>query len=331
MKKSHTYTVPMSETFNLLEKRLLDANLSIDNISLKEALNNDINTAVVIGCGGSLVVANYLSKVLLKRNVFSITKNARDIMHDNYKYDSIFSFSYSGKTHGIKLALDKFKGDKKYLITCNDIIDDKDEIKKISLGYSGMEKEKSFISLSSTLIPMGELLKISDNISKEDFNNFLKNILYEIKEWSNNQNFDLDKIDVFEIMTGSDTNTVSLFLESTLIESGLGIPIIHDKYDYCHGRSTTAYKNRNKHHLIYLINEKTEIDDFLLSTIKDNYNDVTVIDTNIDTTSLKKEYYLTLKAMFLCKRLAYLKKIDISQVEYDTNIVSKVYKYKGEM
>lgn len=331
MKKSHTYTVPMNETFGLLEKRLLEANLNIDNNSLKIAIDNVVGTAITTGCGGSLVVANYLSRVLLKNNIFALCKNARDIMHNDFKTDSLFTFSYSGKTHGIEIALDSFKGDKKYLITCNSNIEDRNNIKTISLEYDGMEKEKSFISLSSTLIPMGELLKISGNISKNNFDSFLKTSLHEIEEWSNHLNLDLNNTEVFEIMTGSDTNTASLFLESTLIESGLGIPIIHDKYDYCHGRSTTAYKNKNKHHLIYLINEKTEIDEFLLSTIKNNYNDVTVIDTNIETTSLEKEYYLTLKAIFFCKKLAELKKIDISQVEYDKNVVKKVYSYKGEM
>lgn len=113
-KINHHNTVPMSETFGLLEKRLLEANFNIDATNLKGALDNVEGTAIMIGCGGSLVVANYLSKVLAERKIFSVCRNARDIMHESCKADFLFAFSYSGKTHGIQLALDKFPG-RKYL------------------------------------------------------------------------------------------------------------------------------------------------------------------------------------------------------------------------
>ena len=101
MKSNHTYTVPMTETFELLETRLLEANLKIDASSLKETLDNVEGPVITIGCGGSLVVADYLAKVLYSRGIFSVCKKARDIMHSDCKVDSLLAFSYSGKTHGI--------------------------------------------------------------------------------------------------------------------------------------------------------------------------------------------------------------------------------------
>ena len=49
-----------------------------------------------------------------------------------------------------------------------------------------------------------------------------------------------------------------------MAESGIGIPLLHEKYDYCHGRSVTSSTNKEEHTLIYLINQETELDKFLL-------------------------------------------------------------------
>lgn len=334
MKKNHRFTVPMEDTFNRLDKRLIDANYMVDDCNL-DILNELKGTTITIGCGGSLVVANYLSKVLANKGIFSITKNARDILHERILSNNLIGFSYSGKTHGIHLALDNFFGNK-YLITCNSNIERQDA-NIIYLGHESMDKEKSFISLSSTLIPMGEFLKFSEKLDKRTFSDFLDEMLNISKRcdfYNNIDDFskDLGSNEVFEIMSGSDTSTAALFLESTLTEAGLGVPVIHDKYSYCHGRSTLAYKNNKKHHLVYLINDKAEIDDFLLPLIKNNYYNVTIIEANSkDMTLLEKEYFLTLKCIFFCKKLADVKSLDLSQVEYDQDIVNKVYKYKGEM
>ena len=145
MKNNHRYTVPMVETFWLLGERLLEANLNIYSTSLKEALDNIDGNVITIGCGGSLVIANYLSKALWEKGIFNVCKNARDIMYSNHKdTDSLFALSYSGRTHGIRMAFDEFIGNK-YLITCNPNIKNLKNTNIISLGYENMDKEKSFI------------------------------------------------------------------------------------------------------------------------------------------------------------------------------------------
>lgn len=330
-KMNHTRTVSMEETFERLEERLIDANEKIDATGLKNVLDHIKGTVVTIGCGGSLVVADFLTKVLIERKIFSVTRNTRDILHSKHNMDYLLAYSYSGTTNGIQLALDNFQG-KKYLFTCN-----YQKENAISLGYEDMEKERSFISLSSTLIPIGEFLKYHSEIQKEDFTKKVKDYLKDMKLWLrtlSNQNFlSYGSSEVFEIMTGYDTEIASTFLESTLVEAGLGNPIIHDKYGYCHGRSTINYQDEKSHNLIYLINEKTELDEFLLEVLKNtNYFLVTVMDvSNSNTSSLERQYELLLKSIFLCKKIAEDKKMDLSQVEYNQSIISKVYRYKGEM
>jgi len=92
MSLNHTYTVPMTETFGLLEKRLLEANLNIDASCLKEVLDNIKGPVVTIGCGGSLVVADYLAKVLYNKGIFSVCKKARDIIYSDYNSKSLLAF-----------------------------------------------------------------------------------------------------------------------------------------------------------------------------------------------------------------------------------------------
>lgn len=335
MSLNHTYTVPMIETFGLLEKRLLEVNLNIDSYCLKEVLDNIKGPVVTIGCGGSLVVSDYLAKVLHNKGIFSVCKKARDIMYSYYNSKSLVAFSYSGKTHGVRLAFDKFNGDK-YLLTCNSNVVDVSNAKIINLGYDGIEREKSFISLSSTLIPIGEFLKYHENISKEDFSNKIRNYLKDAQDWASKLDhqdvFSYGSSEVYEIMTGYDTETASIFLESTLTEAGLGNVIIHDKYDYCHGRSNINYHDDMNHHLIYLLNEKTEIDNFLLEILSSKYFPITIIDVSSSKTSfLERQYELLIKAIFFCRRVAIDKKMDLSQVEYDRDVVKKVYNYKGGM
>lgn len=235
---NHTTTIPIDETFEKLEIRLIDANRNMDTTILKEILDSIKGTTITIGCGGSLVVANYLSKLLEERNIFSICRNSRDIMHSRVKADSLVAFSYSGKTHGIHLALDHFIGNK-YLITCNSNAKVSSNTKMVSLGYQEMDKERSFISLAATLIPIGEFLKIQDEIGKKDFETKIINYIHNSKKWLKSispQNvLGYNSSEVFEVMTGYDTEVASTFLESTLTEAGLGNVIIHDKYSYCHG------------------------------------------------------------------------------------------------
>ena len=131
---------------------------------------------------------------------------------------------------------------------------------------------------------------------------------------------------VFEIMSGYESKTAASFLESTFIEAGIAIPIIHDKYAYCHGRSTTSYFE--KHNMIYF-NGNTELDKGMLEEFPKYYEQIIPIKYKYGD-KIVNDFYLTYKSMLLAKRIALLQKKDLSVVDYSP-IVRKLYYFKGEM
>lgn len=177
-----------------------------------------------------------------------------------------------------------------------------------------MDREKSFISLAATLIPCSILLNYY-------LDNEIEQIIDNLKEY--NYNFDINS-DNYEIFSGYDTTVPSKYLESTLIESGIGIPIVHDKYSYCHGRSTLSTVTNNN--AIYF-NTSTELDKVLLEDLPKYYKNVIVIECN---NSILNEYQTLIKCMYLTKYIAELKEKDLSNVKYSP-VVKKLYKFKGEL
>jgi hypothetical protein len=109
-----------------------------------------------------------------------------------------------------------------------------------------------------------------------------------------------------------------------MIESGIGVPIIHDKYSYCHGRSTLATTSRN---IAIYFNLNTELDKLLIFELYQYYKDVIIMDTE---NSPVAEYLLLIKCMYLTKYIAFQKNKDLSGVDYNP-IVKKIYKYHGNL
>lgn len=105
---------------------------------------------------------------------------------------------------------------KHYLLSSNDdVLDD-----IIALTYRCNSLEQSFISLSSTLIPCSVLLGCYlDNL---DFIDYMEKYSFD---------FEISG-DAYEIFTGIENSTPTKYLESTLVESGLCLLIVHDKYSF---------------------------------------------------------------------------------------------------
>ena len=138
-------------------------------------------------------------------------------------------------------------------------------------------------------------------------------------------NFNITKnCNIYEIFSGLETSTASKYLESTMIESGIGIPIIHDKYSYCHGRSTLSTVRNN---IAIYFNGNTELDKLLLEELPKYYKDVIVLDSH---PGLLNEFILLLKCLYLTKYIAEEQQKDLSGVNYNP-IVKKLYKYKGDL
>lgn len=109
---------------------------------------------------------------------------------------------------------------------------------------------------------------------------------------------------------------------------GLGTCTIHNKYDYCHGRSTLSkYANST---LIYLLKSITKLDILLLKEIENMYKQIIVIDASLYKDPIIASYKLLIESMFLTKSLAITQNKDLSNIEY-APIVKKIYHFNGDM
>ena len=302
----------MLKNFELLRCRVIDS-LTVSNLKeIREELRSINGITACVGVGGSNVVSDYASKILTKKNnALAFNKEPRDLLYEDIsKYQSILVCSYSGNNYGVEVSFRN--NSNKYLLSSNKT--NNADVRNIRY-LNAIEKEKSFVSLAATLIPMGILL-----------NYYLDGSLDEIHDCLLQHEFEVDGDSVFEIMGGCDVSCASNFLESTMVESGIAIPVVHDKYSYCHGRSTLAYHNENS--LIYFERGK-ELDALLLKEASINYKK-TIILKGRYTDPIIDDFYLTVKAMYLAKSLAEKKGMSLSKVNYSP-VVKTLYKYKGTM
>ena len=303
----------MKINFDFLKERVVD---SLDNTDLefiRKELSKIYEPTLFSGVGGSSVVSEFGAKVINAKNgIISVNSEPRDFLYrNNGAFRNVVACSYSGNNYGVELSF--FNDLRKYLLS-NNSFDDSDVT---YLKYdTSIDKEKSFISLGATLIPVSILMAY--------YLNGHNSIMLEcIKESS--FNFDLES-DVYEIFSGYDTSTASKYLESTMVESGIGIPIVHDKYSYCHGRSTFG---NNYNGIAIYYNRNTEFDRMMLNELKHYYSRIITIDSKFEDQILD-DYQMLIQSMYLTKYIAEKKSKDLSKVEYSP-IVRKLYKYNGHI
>lgn len=303
----------MKINFDFLKERVVD---SLDNTDLefiRKELSKLNEPTLFSGVGGSSVVSEFGAKVINAKNgIISVNSEPRDFLYrNNGAFRNVVACSYSGNNYGVELSF--FNDLRKYLLS-NNSFDDSDVT---YLKYdTTIDKEKSFISLGATLIPVSILMAY--------YLNGHNSIMLEcIKESS--FDFDLES-DVYEIFSGYDTSTASKYLESTMVESGIGIPIVHDKYSYCHGRSTFGI---NYNGIAIYYNRNTEFDRMMLNELKQYYSRIISIDSKFEDQILD-DYQMLIQSMYLTKYIAEKKNVDLSDVKY-CQIVKKLYKYKGEI
>lgn len=300
----------MSVNFTKLQVRVLDSLDKTELIKIRDILSSIKEPTLVSGVGGSNIVSLFLSKVLSKKNsIICENVTARDLIYKDLTcFKNIISCSYSGNNLGVNTSFNNNLN--KYLLSKNT----KEGVNNIT--YSAMDTEESYISLSSTLIPMSIILAY-----------YLDNDLDVIKSIIGNiPEFTFNDSDIYEVLSGYDTNTAAKFLESTLVEAGIGIPIIHDKYDYCHGRSTLGYNYKSN---MILMNTNKELDKFYDNILDTYYKNIIKFDKKYED-DIINDYYFTYLSMYLCKKIAEKKEKDLSIVDY-SQIVKKVYFFKGEM
>lgn len=340
----HTYTEPTQENFSKLENRIMAINdpfLGKFN-DVREMLYELIienKPTLIMATGGSKVVAYYLQLIIERLGFTRIICEVIEPRDYFYKanrdsFGNLIAISASGNTNGIEEVLTSFKG-KKYLV-CEEGKDADYEV--ISWGNELYEKEKSFISLATSLGPITLLLDSTTSLNLEIGPNEIERINDKIKELLIRSTNKIDKLklnfrDTFlvQIMSGYETKASSSVLESNLVEVGLSAPVIHDKGSYCHGRSNLLFRYPNSH-MIYLTHALKDLDHFLINSINDDYSNLTIFNTeDLDENIFWKEYYLTLQMYFLSKKIADDKNIDLTMPEYNPRLIKKMYNFKGEM
>ena len=249
---------------------------------------------------------------LVENNIITENREPRDCKYKRLTgYSNIIACSYSGNNLGVDLSFDNKL--KHYLLSNNT----REDCTNITYKTT-IDKEKSFISLAATLIPISNILTYYLDGDKD-------RVIDIINNYYSKFNFNTD-CNAYEIFTGSDTSTVSKYLESTLVESGIGIPIVHDKYSFCHGRSTIGLEYNNN---CIFINTNTKLDKLLLDNIKDHYNEIIIIDSDYKD-KYEREFDMLIKSMYLTKYIAKAKNKDLTNVEY-ADFNKNLYKYNGDI
>ncbi len=303
----------MQYNFANLTNRVLDALEKTDLENLKSLMKGISSPTIITGVGGSKVVSDYASKVLNSKNgIIATSLEPRDLIYQDLSgYQNVLSCSYGGKNYGVTTSF--ANNLQKFLLSS--IQRDEEDITNLTYETT-LPPEKSFISLAATLIPMSILLAY-----------YTDNDISLIREILSKQpSEEIKPAEVFEILSGQDTKTTSTYLDSTLTEAGLGTPLIHDKYSYCHGRSTLSYDKR--HSLIHL-NRNTELDTLFKEILPPYYANVTEL-TGEYSDPVIDDYYLTYQAMLLTKKLAEQEGKDLSGVDYSP-VVKKIYHFQGRM
>ncbi len=308
----------MKDNFKLLYDRVIDANNVSDLKKISNQLRSISKSIICVGSGGSGVVSEYASKVFSKKNnCITITREPRDLLYDvNTRFfNELFICSYSGKNFGVESAL-KSGLIKRLFTNSKDQLSDVDVITYLS----SIDKEKSFISLAATLIPISILLNYYlEGVGVETlFDNIL----------NDNYSFSLVDNNNFEIISGYDTSVAAKYLESTLVEAGLGMVVLHNKYDYCHGRTTLSYHHK-RHTLVYLKASNTELDKLLLQEVANLYDNIILLESNCGD-NIIDNFNLLVQSMYLTKAIAEFQRKDLSDVDY-APAVKRLYYFKGEM
>lgn len=340
----HTHTEPTKANFSRLEERIMAINDPLlgkfNNVrEMLYELTIENKPTLIMATGGSKVIAYYLQLIIERLGFTRIICEVIEPRDYFYKanrdsFSNLIAISASGSTNGIEEVLTSFKG-RKYLV-CEKEKNTNYEV--IFWGNELYEREKSFISLATSLGPITLLLDVTTSLNLEIGPHEVERINDKIKELLTKSATKIDRLQtnfkdtsLIQIMSGYETKTSSSVLESNLAEGGLAAPVIHDKGSYCHGRSNLLFRYPNSH-MIYLTHELKDLDYLLINSINDEYSNLTVFNTDdLDENIFWKEYYLTLQMYFLSKKIADDKNIDLTMPEYNPRLVKKMYNFKGEM
>ena len=354
----HVYTEPAEVNFSKLEERLLQVNdvIARTNFQFSRRLPSLLRKmpTLIMATGGSCASAKYLKMFLESKEILCEVIEPRDYFYKQNisSYQRLIVLSNSGKSNGMLNALRTFPGEAT-LITNEYVMQDEDYTwegdRRVSLfdtiywsnGFYLDNTEKSFISIVPTLGPNLMFLELEqlleenkEELTKEDYikiNEKLKVLISKSRERVERLDFDFKETNLIQVSSGYDTKVSSCILESNMIETGTTTVCIHDKGSYCHGRSNLLFQNPDSP-MIYLAHQMKAFDYELLHLFMKEYPNIFLFHTLDEEQNIFwKEFYLSLQMYYLSKKIADDKGIDLTMPEYNSKMVKKLYKYKGEM
>ena len=311
MTQINLYVDDMYKNLEKMLPRVLDSIESSDLNYIFNELSNIKGPTIVTGVGGSSVVGEFLAKVLNKKNhIIAEFKFPRDLLFTDLSgYENVISISYSGRNIGVDAS---FKNDlNKYLLSGSR----KDGV--TNLQYVVNDEEYSFVSMAGTMIPLSIILMYYCN----DLD-LIKDIL------SLRTKYEIDDSIIYEVLTSEKSKGACAMLESTLVEGSLGSLIIHEKYNYCHGRTLFNHFNPDKSTLIYMEDE-SELDKLFKDNLFSTYRNVIKIDSKYEDDVID-DFYQTFMCLLLCMQISEKQGKDMS-IKYPPDVSELMYGYKGKM
>ncbi len=297
----------MEDCFASLKDKVSYALKHTDLQSVFEQLDAIEGPTLVSGVGGSSIVASFLAKVLReKKHIIATFAYPRDLCYMDLKaYQNVIAVSYSGNNIGVDAILHLPLN--RYLLTGSP----REDLNNIV--YT-MPLERSYVSVSATVIPLMILLL------------YYMNDTQLIEEILDSETGLVSDNDHYEVMSGYETSTAATLFESSIIESGMGSCVLHDKYNYCHGRINIT-KSVSSDLVFFRMN--SELDDVLYETLQKYYKKILLIERRYEDDVIN-DAYASIIALKFIRNIARLKGVDISDMkELPDNDV--LYRFNGKI
>ena len=297
----------MEDCFASLKDKVSYALKHTDLQSVFEQLDAIEGPTLVSGVGGSSIVASFLAKVLReKKHIIATFAYPRDLRYMDLKaYQNVIAVSYSGNNIGVDAILHLPLN--RYLLTGSP----REDLNNIV--YT-MQLERSYVSVSATVIPLMILLL------------YYMNDAQLIEEILDSETGLVSDNDHYEVMSGYETSTAATLFESSMIESGMGSCVVHDKYNYCHGRINLSRPVSSD---LIFFKMDNELDEVLYETLQKYYGKILCIERRYRD-DVVNDCYASLIALKLIRNIARVKNLDISDMkELPDNDV--LYRFNGKI
>ena len=318
----------------LLERTSNAIGTNVEN-RLQGILTSVKGIVFTVGTGGSYAAATYAAKVINDSDfpVYACAKHPRDVLIEGTMHVSlVLLFSYSGKTWDIRQVYNHCKqnGISVFVITNMNMASNNGYYSTEDiLSYNESLKsknERGFISMAGTIIPATIFTQafldtkeaINDLIINcyNNWNSYFSELLINWSGYYSNP--------IINIFSGYDTASAGIDLESKIIESGIGIAIVHEKKDFSHGRFNTL-EYHSPFAIIILNNETGSYSDKLYNYLSKR-NGPRIIVMSTKRGKVLGDFDLLSGCQILAKYLCTQLKVDLAKPNYPEEAM-QIYKY----